>query len=142
MRRSLAFLCPGWEPCLQSDWALPLHWDSAVPLRAKAGDVTEHALDVGVPKDDVPFYHDLLRQGRSLVIANVDAEDKPQGHGPCSSSRVAKMWTEPARSWEKRHKQASRFNFRPEIRIAFRLAGLRSVVLAAPAENLQTTCWL
>jgi hypothetical protein len=43
---------------------------------AKAGDVTEHALDVGVPKDDVQFYHDLLRQGRSLVIANVDAEEQ------------------------------------------------------------------
>jgi hypothetical protein len=43
---------------------------------AKAGDVTEHALDVGVPKDDVQFYHDLLRQGRSLVIANVDTEEQ------------------------------------------------------------------
>ena len=109
---------------------------------AKAGDVTEHALDVGVPKDEVQFYHDLLRQGRSLVMANVDPRNKPQLHGPCSSSRVAKTWTEPARSWEKRHKQAPRFNFRPESRIAFRLAGPRSVVLAAPAENLQTTCWL
>jgi len=43
---------------------------------AKAGDVTEHALDVGVPKDDVQFYHDLLRQGRSLVIANVGTEEQ------------------------------------------------------------------
>jgi hypothetical protein len=41
---------------------------------ATAGDVTEHALDVGVPKDDVQLYHDLLRQGRSLVIANADEQ--------------------------------------------------------------------
>ena len=43
---------------------------------AKARDVTEHALDVGVPKDEVQFCHDLLRQGRSLVISNVDAEEQ------------------------------------------------------------------
>jgi len=43
---------------------------------AKAGDVTEHALDVGIPKDDVQFYHQLLRQGRSLVIANVDTAEQ------------------------------------------------------------------
>ncbi len=41
---------------------------------AKAGDATEHALDAGVPRDEVPFYHELLRRGRSLVIANVDSE--------------------------------------------------------------------
>jgi hypothetical protein len=116
--------------------------DGGAAAGAKAGDVTAHALDVGVPKDDVQFYHDLLRQGRSLVIANVDTEEQAQLHGPCSSSRVAKKWTEPARSWEKRHKQAPRLNFRSESRIAFPLAGLRSVVLGAPEENPQTTCWL
>jgi hypothetical protein len=41
---------------------------------AKAGDVTEHALDIGVPKDDVPLYHEILKQGRSLVIANLEDE--------------------------------------------------------------------
>jgi hypothetical protein len=35
---------------------------------------TEHALDVGVPKDDVLLYRELLKRGRSLVIANVDDE--------------------------------------------------------------------
>jgi hypothetical protein len=30
---------------------------------------------VGVPKD-VQFYHDLLRQGRWLVIANVGTEEQ------------------------------------------------------------------
>ncbi|MGA9391329.1 MAG: hypothetical protein WBV69_12855 [Candidatus Sulfotelmatobacter sp.] len=42
---------------------------------AKAGDVTEHAMDVGVPRDDVKFYHEVLRRGRSLVIANADNEE-------------------------------------------------------------------
>jgi hypothetical protein len=62
---------------LRSDWGQRLRLDSAVPLRERRrGDVSEHALDVGVPKDDVRFYHDLLRQGRSLVIANVDTEEQ------------------------------------------------------------------
>jgi hypothetical protein len=43
---------------------------------AKAGEVTEHALDAGVPRDDVPFYHELLRRGRSLVIATVESEEQ------------------------------------------------------------------
>ncbi len=43
---------------------------------AKAGEATEHAMDVGVPRDDVPLYHELLRRGRSLVIANVEDEDQ------------------------------------------------------------------
>jgi hypothetical protein len=43
---------------------------------AKAGEATEHALDVGVPKDDVPLFHELLRRGRSLVIANVESEEQ------------------------------------------------------------------
>jgi hypothetical protein len=43
---------------------------------AKAGDVAEHAADTGIPKDDVAFYHALLRRGHSVVITNVDsAED-------------------------------------------------------------------
>jgi hypothetical protein len=39
---------------------------------ARAGHKSEDALDEGVPRDDVFFYHDLLKQGRSLVIVNSD----------------------------------------------------------------------
>jgi hypothetical protein len=42
---------------------------------AKAGNAAEHAMDVGVPRDEVKFYHEVLRRGRSLVIANVDGEE-------------------------------------------------------------------
>ncbi|HEY6765372.1 MAG TPA: hypothetical protein VI386_11415 [Candidatus Sulfotelmatobacter sp.] len=41
---------------------------------AKAGDATEHALDTGVPKDDIVFYRELLKRGRSIVIANIENE--------------------------------------------------------------------
>jgi hypothetical protein len=42
---------------------------------AKAGDVAEHAVDAGIPKDDVGFYRELLRRGHSVVIANADSEE-------------------------------------------------------------------
>lgn len=39
------------------------------------GNATEHAMDEGVPKDDVVLYRELLKRGRSLVIANVASEE-------------------------------------------------------------------
>ena len=41
---------------------------------AKAGDVAEHAVDAGIPRDDVEFYREMLRRGHSIVIANVESE--------------------------------------------------------------------
>jgi len=38
------------------------------------GHVSEAAMDQGVPKDDVYFYRDLLKRGRSLVLAEVDSD--------------------------------------------------------------------
>ena len=43
---------------------------------AKAGDESEHAMDTGVPRDDVFFYRQLLKRGRSIVIAEVDHADQ------------------------------------------------------------------
>ena len=42
------------------------------------GHVSEAAMDVGVPRDDIQLYRDLLARGRSLVISKVDSET--QGH--------------------------------------------------------------
>jgi hypothetical protein len=39
---------------------------------ATAGEASEHAADTGVPKDDIFVYRELLKRGRSLVIANVE----------------------------------------------------------------------
>jgi len=46
---------------------------------AQAGNATEHAMDVGVPRDEVKFYHEVLRHGRSLVIANAEGEELAEG---------------------------------------------------------------
>jgi phage-related tail protein len=39
---------------------------------ASLGEASEQAADIGVPKDDTFLYRELLKRGRSLVIANVD----------------------------------------------------------------------
>jgi len=39
------------------------------------GEASEQAADIGVPKDDTFLYRELLKRGRSLVIANVDDPD-------------------------------------------------------------------
>jgi hypothetical protein len=65
---------------LQSDWALPLRWDSAVPLRERRQEMSPSTRAMWEFRkrmcSSIQFYHDLLRQGRSLVIANVDAEEQ------------------------------------------------------------------
>jgi hypothetical protein len=43
---------------------------------ATAGKAAEHALDIGVPRDDLRLYRDLLQRGRSLVIASVESDDQ------------------------------------------------------------------
>ena len=42
---------------------------------ATVGEASEHATDIGVPKDDTFLYHELLKRGRSLVIVNTDNSD-------------------------------------------------------------------
>ena len=39
------------------------------------GHSSEDALDMGMPRDDVFFYRDLLKQGSSLVIVNTQTDD-------------------------------------------------------------------
>jgi hypothetical protein len=43
---------------------------------ASAGRASEDAADIGVPKDDTLFYRDLLKRGRSLVVATVESRDE------------------------------------------------------------------
>ena len=50
-------------------------------LGAKLGKGAETTLDEGVPADEVARYHDLLRRGRTLVVAlanTVDGREKAQ----------------------------------------------------------------
>jgi len=49
---------------------------------ATAGEASEQAADTGVPKDDIFVYRELLKRGRSLVIANgIGAQDGLSSEG-------------------------------------------------------------
>jgi hypothetical protein len=43
---------------------------------ASAGRASQDAADIGVPKDDTLCYRDLLKRGRSLVVATVESRDE------------------------------------------------------------------
>src|SRR5437879_2400999 len=40
------------------------------------GEVTEEKLDVGVPRDDVSLYRELLKRQRSIVIVNTSSSEQ------------------------------------------------------------------
>ena len=44
-------------------------------IGAKLGEESEKELDTGVPHDDVRFYRELLKQGRSIVVVSTDNEE-------------------------------------------------------------------
>ncbi len=72
-----AMVVPGVGPILAAGYgAAALLGIGGAVAGAAVGSSSEHTLDLGVPRDDVEFYRELLRHGRSLVIANVDADDK------------------------------------------------------------------
>lgn len=71
-----SILIPGFGPILAVGLgAAALLGAGGATAGAKLGHESEDALDEGIPKDDVFFYHDLLKQGRSVVIVN-SADDK------------------------------------------------------------------
>jgi hypothetical protein len=78
---------------------------SGATAGATAGHRTEHALEQGVAKDDVKFYHAALRRGLSLVIAHVDSEDQLTAAERFSSSTAVKVLMHCRGSWRRRRRQ-------------------------------------
>lgn len=66
---------------------------------AGVGHASESAMDEGVPKDDVDFYRDLLRKGRSLVVAEAHSDAQAEEvrslfekHGAEDTEDARKTW--------------------------------------------------
>lgn len=71
-----ATVVPGLGPILAAGYgAAALLGLGGAVVGAAVGSASEHELDLGVPRDDVEFYRELLRHGRSLVIAEVDSDE-------------------------------------------------------------------
>ena len=71
-----AFLCLAWERFSRSDWERPRYLESEERLLEQV-QVKPQSMPrtLCVPKDDTLVYHELLKRGRSLVIANVNDDD-------------------------------------------------------------------
>jgi hypothetical protein len=72
-----ALMVPGVGPILAAGiGAATLLGLGGATIGGAIGAASEHKLDTGVPRDQVEFYRDLLRQRRTIVI--VDAETSEQ----------------------------------------------------------------
>ncbi len=65
------------------------------------GEAAEESMDEGVPRDDVRFYRDLLKQGRSVVIARADSDELATAahavmktHGAEDTDAARRQWQE------------------------------------------------
>ena len=69
-------LLPGIGPVLAVTFGAAAGGLGGATAGAVAGDALENALSLGVPKDEVFFYEDALRQGRSVVVGLSERDDQ------------------------------------------------------------------
>ena len=70
---------------------------------AKAGHKSEDAIDEGIPRDDVFFYHDLLKQGRSVVIVNSRDDDQAKSARKIMNAAGAEDANAARQRWQQAH---------------------------------------
>jgi len=76
---AISLAVPGVGPILAAGFgAAALLGLGGAAVGAEVGQASENAMDVGVPRDDVFFYRDLLRRGKSLVIGEADSDTQAQ----------------------------------------------------------------
>lgn len=74
-------LLPGIGPILAVTFGAAAGGLGGAAAGAAAGGVLENLLSIGVPRDEIFFYEDALRQGRSVVVGLSEREDQIQAGG-------------------------------------------------------------
>jgi len=69
-------LLPGIGPVLAVTFGAAAGGLGGAAAGAAAGGALENVLSIGVPKDEIFFYEDALRQGRSVVVGLSDDDDQ------------------------------------------------------------------
>jgi hypothetical protein len=69
-------LLPGIGPVLAVTFGAAVGGLGGAAAGAVAGGALENLLSIGVPKDEIFFYEDALRQGRSLVVGLTESDDQ------------------------------------------------------------------
>ena len=70
------FILPGIGPVLALTFGAAAGGLGGAVAGAVAGGALENVLSIGVPKDEIFFYEDALRQGRSVVIGLAERDDQ------------------------------------------------------------------
>jgi hypothetical protein len=74
-------LLPGIGPVLAVTFGAAVGGLGGAAAGAAAGGALENLLSMGVPKDEIFFYEDALRQGRSVVVGLSESDDQIEaGH--------------------------------------------------------------
>jgi hypothetical protein len=71
-----SLLLPGIGPVLAVTFGAALGGLGGAAAGAAAGGTLENLLSIGLPKDEIFFYEDALRQGRSVVIGLTESDDQ------------------------------------------------------------------
>jgi hypothetical protein len=74
-------LLPGIGPVLAVTFGAAVGGLGGAAAGAAAGGALENLLSIGVPKDELFFYEDALRQGRSVVIGLAERDDQIEAGG-------------------------------------------------------------
>ncbi len=69
-------LLPGIGPVLAVTFGAAAGGLGGAAAGAAAGSALENVLSIGVPKDEIFFYEDALRQGRSVVVGLSERDDQ------------------------------------------------------------------
>jgi hypothetical protein len=71
-----SFLLPGIGPVLAMTFGAAVGGLGGAAAGAAAGGALENLLSIGLPKDEIFFYEDALRQGRSVAIGLAESDDQ------------------------------------------------------------------
>jgi hypothetical protein len=82
-----SLLLPGIGPVLAVTFGAAVGGLGGAAAGAAAGGTLENLLSIGLPKDEIFFYEDALRQGRSVVVGLSESDDQIEaGHDALSKA--------------------------------------------------------
>lgn len=99
-----SLLVPGVGPIIAAGLgAAALLGIGGATVGGSVGNASEGALDEGVPKDDVFFYRDQLKQKRSLVVVNTQTEEGAASVRSIFDHKGAEDVETARKQWKKSH---------------------------------------
>lgn len=104
-----SFVIPGVGPILAAGiGAAAVLGLGGAAAGAHLGEESEHALDLGIPRDDIFFYRDLLKQGRCLVVVNVNSDEEAETASDVFRGNFAEDTGTALKEWQSQNPQQLR----------------------------------